>query len=72
MNKNKFVGIMKAHGDNQADLARAMGISPARFNDKLNERGGAEFNQGEIKAFKDRYNSTPEEIDEIFFTTLVS
>lgn len=72
MNKNKFVGIMKMNGDNQADLAEAMGISLQRFNDKLNERNGAEFNQGEIQVFKDRYQATPDEIDSIFFTSEVS
>ena len=69
MNKNKFVGMMKMHGDNQSDLAEAMNISLQRFNDKLNERNGAEFNQGEIQIFKDRYSATPEDIDNIFFTS---
>ena len=69
MNKNKFVGMMKMHGDNQSDLAEAMNISLQRFNDKLNERNGAEFNQGEIQIFKDRYSATPEDIDDIFFTS---
>lgn len=72
MNKNLFVGKMKAHGDNQADLANAMGISLQAFNAKLNERNGADFNMAEIQVFKDRYQATPEDIDSIFFASDVS
>jgi DNA-binding XRE family transcriptional regulator len=72
MNKNLFVGMMKAHGDNQADLANAMGISLQAFNAKLNERNGACFNKAEIQTFKDRYNASAEDIDSIFFTSEVS
>ena len=39
---------------------------------KLNEKDGAEFTQGEIKALKERYNLTPEEVDAIFFARKVS
>lgn len=67
VNKNLLVGMMKIHGDTQADLAKAMNVSLTRFNDKLNERNGAEFNQGEIRAFKERYNASAEDIDSIFF-----
>jgi AraC-like DNA-binding protein len=33
----------------QADIARRMGMSPAHFNNKLKERGGAKFNMFEIE-----------------------
>lgn len=67
MNKNLLVSKIKLHGDNQADLAKAIGISPQRFSAKLNETDGAEFTQGEIQKVKERYNLTSDEVDAIFF-----
>lgn len=72
MNKNKLVGVMHANGDSQEALATAIGLSKSRFNAKLNEYGGAEFTQGEIKLIKNRYELAPSEVDEIFFTENVS
>ena len=43
MNKNKFVSVMKLHGDTQESLAEAIGISVQRLNAKINSTGGAEF-----------------------------
>ena len=59
---------MKLHGDTNASLAKAIGISPQRLSAKINETGGAEFVQGEIEKIKDRYNLTPDEVNDIFFT----
>ena len=67
MNKNKFVSVMKLHGDTQESLAEAIGISVQRLNAKINSTGGAEFTMSEIRAIKIRYNLTCQEIDEIFF-----
>ena len=67
MNKNLLVSKMKLFGDTQEDLALFIGISLTRFNAKLNETGGAQFNQGEIQKIKDRYELTGEEVDAIFF-----
>lgn len=39
MNKQKLVGIMHGNGDRQEDLAKAIGISPQRFNAKINGTG---------------------------------
>ena len=72
MNKAKLESKMKLHGDNQSKLAKALGISLARFNAKLNETNGAQFTQGEIQKVKERYNLTGEEIDAIFFKNNVS
>lgn len=63
---------MALNNDTGSSLAEAMGLSPQRFSAKLNERGGAEFTQKEIQFIKDRYNLTPEEIDDIFFKKKVS
>ena len=67
MNKNKFVSVMKLHGDTQESLAEAIGISVQRLNAKINSTCGAEFTMSEIRAIKIRYNLTCQEIDEIFF-----
>ena len=72
MNKQKLVGVMHGNGDRQEDLAKAIGISPQRFNAKLNETDGAEFTQGEIKSIRERYNLSADEVDEIFFASTVS
>jgi DNA-binding transcriptional regulator YiaG len=72
MNKQKLVGVMHGNGDRQEDLAKAIGISPQRFNAKLNETDGAEFTQGEIKSIRERYNLSADEVDEIFFASVVS
>ena len=61
--KNKLVGKMKWHGDDQQDLADCLGISLSRANAKIN---GAEFTQEEIKTIRLRYNLTPVEVVEIF------
>lgn len=67
MNKNYLVSKMKLHGDRQEDLAKFIGISLQAFNAKLNETGGAEFTQSEIRKVKEKYNLTCEEVDAIFF-----
>jgi len=72
VNKNMFKSKMKLFGDTNAILAKSIGISPQRLSAKINETGGAEFVQGEIKKIKDRYNLTPDEVNDIFFTQKVS
>ena len=66
MNKNELVSVMKKHGDNQADLAKYIGISLQRFNAKINEKDGAEFTQSEIAKTKEKYNLTDEQVVIIF------
>lgn len=70
MNKNMFVSKMKLFGDTQQILADALGLSLSRLNAKINETDGAEFRQSEIKFFRNRWNLTPEEVDQIFFANL--
>lgn len=72
MNKNLLISKMKLFGDNQIDLARALGLSLTRTNAKINETDGAEFTKNEITIIKIRYNLTAEEVDQIFFTEKVS
>lgn len=67
MNKPLLESKMKLKGDRQEDLANYLDISLSRLNAKINETGGAEFNQGEITQIKLRYDLTPDEVDQIFF-----
>ncbi len=72
MNKNMFVSKMKLFGDTQTTLAKDLGISLTRLNEKINETNGAKFWQDEIAFFIVRWNLTPEETQQIFFTQKVS
>lgn len=71
MNKNMFVSKMKLFGDTQETLADAINMSVSRVNAKINETNGSQFRQYEIKAIRDRWNLTPEEVDLIFFAPKV-
>lgn len=68
LNKNQLRSFMALNGDNDGKLAEYLGMSRSRFSAKINETGGAEFNQGEISKIKQRYNLTADEIDSIFFS----
>lgn len=70
--KNELVSVMKRHGDNQADVAKYIGISLQSFNAKLNGTNGADFTRPEMLKVKEKYNLTSEEMDAIFFAEDVS
>lgn len=72
MNKKLLRSKIALYGDTQQTLADAIGISVQRLNAKINGTGGAVFTQTEIEKIKERYNLTPEEVTEIFFTARVS
>lgn len=72
MNKAKLKSIMVLNGDNQNILSKYLGITPQRLSSKINEKGGAEFSQTEIHLIKQKYNLSPNEVDEIFFDKIVS
>lgn len=67
MNKNLLRSKMVLFGDTNETLAAALGISPQRLSAKINAKDGAEFVQREIKAIRDRYHLTDEEVALIFF-----
>ncbi|HHX62491.1 MAG TPA: XRE family transcriptional regulator [Epulopiscium sp.] len=71
MNTKKLKSIMALHGDTGGMLAKAINLSHTRFSAKLNDKN-AEFTQSEMQTIKDRYNLTPEEVDDIFFNYTVS
>lgn len=72
MNPNKLRAVMALHGDNGNILSKVLEISPQAFSAKLNGRNGREFTQSEIQAIKERYNLTAEDVDDIFFGSVVS
>lgn len=72
MNKRLLESRMVEHGDNQAILAGALGISTSRLNNKINGRKGAQFWASEIRAIAERYGLKAKEIVDIFFAEKVS
>ena len=67
MNKNHFKSVMVLHGDTQKSIADALTVSEQTIGDKIN--GISDFKQSEIKILIDRWNLTPAQVDEIFFST---
>ena len=60
-------GKIREKGLTQRDVAVKTGLSLSRFNAKLNNTHGAQFNLCEIKAMRDLLALTPEQVDQIFF-----
>lgn len=67
MNGDMLREIMAFFGDTNETLADCLGISVSTFCAKINEKRGAEFNQGEIIKIIKRYNLSSDEIEKIFF-----
>lgn len=61
-------GAIRGKDMTQAMVASEIGISPSRFNAKVNNTQGAEFSLGEVRAIKAVLNLTPEQVDHIFFS----
>lgn len=72
MNTTLLKSKMVLYGDNNTTLGKALNIAYQTVSAKINNTNGAEFTQGEITKIKERYNLTPNEIDEIFFNFKVS
>ena len=70
MNSQMLKGRIMEHGDTQAQLADAMGISASNLNDKIN--GKVYFRQNEIAAIRNRYHLSAQEVDFIFFSQVLS
>lgn len=67
MNIGELKAELKRHADTQEALAEAVNLSKTRLNAKINSVNGAEFTRDEIQIIKDRYDLSPERVDEIFF-----
>ena len=58
--------VLVRNGDNVAALADKMGLSQTAMYRRLS--GATDFDYKEIRAIKEIYGLSPEEIDAIFFT----
>lgn len=67
MNTKELEVEMIRNNDTGITLAGALNISVVSFSKKKNAKE-TEFTQGEILIIKNRYNLSPERLDEIFFT----
>ena len=54
------------HGDKMQEVAKCLRCSVATVSNRLNERKG-EFSRRDIVKLKQRWQLTPEQVDEIFF-----
>lgn len=72
LHKRELEALMKLNGDTGNTLAEFLGIARSTFSAKLNGTNGAEFTVREIRAIKERYNLSAEQVDKIFFETKVS
>lgn len=70
MDTNMLKSILVRNGDNVAALAEKMGLSTAGLYRRLD--GKTQFTYKELKAIKDIYGLSADEIDAIFFTNGVS
>lgn len=70
MNCDKLLGLIKEKGDTQESLAKAIGLSRTRLSAKIHQK--AAFTHPEIIAIKRHYNLSTAQIDEIFFSDIVS
>ena len=71
VNSAKLRSIMVLHGDTNKDLAKHLGITEQSVSNKINENG-TEFRQGEIAKIKEKYNLSADEVEDIFFDSIVS
>lgn len=65
MNSNILKSKIKLNEDTQENLAEYLGITNSTLSFKIN--GKNDFLRAEIQLIKQRYNLTPQEIDQIFF-----
>lgn len=70
MDTNMLKSVLVKNGDNVAALADKMGLSTAGLYRRID--GKTQFTYKEIRAIKEIYGLSPEEIDAIFFTGEVS
>lgn len=67
MMKNELRSTMAKYGDNNQDLAQALGITSTAFSLKINSKRA--FTLKEIQVMKDRYDLSGDDITRIFFAS---
>ena len=65
--KRKLHALLVLHGESSKDLAAALGITSATLWRKMNMKKG-EFTESDIMKIYKRYQLTPEEVADIFFS----
>ena len=67
LDTRRIKSLMVLNGDTLVTLSEVIGCTKETLSRKINEWEGSEFTQSEIKAIRDYYNLTPEEVNAIFF-----
>jgi len=67
MDMHKLRYFMGVNGDNQAGLAKALGLPQSALSARMN--GHTEFRQREIDEIRKRYDLTADDLQEIFFAS---
>ena len=65
LNTNRLLSIMALFGDNQAALAKKIGMNRSFLSKKI--RKLAEFKRSEIQKIKEAYNLSEKDVVDIFF-----
>ena len=74
INKNLLKSKMALYGDDQNDLAAALGITIQRLSAKMNAKQvtdkvkAAQFTLAEVRIIMERYKLTPDEVVAIFLS----
>lgn len=67
MDTRRIKSLMVLNGDTLVTLSEVVGCTKETLSKKINEWEGSEFTQSEIRAIKEYYKLTPDEVDSIFF-----
>ncbi len=67
MNKQMFRSLMALHEEKYSDIAELLGVTMQTVSDKVNERNGAEFRQGEIAKIARHWKMTAKQLVACFF-----
>lgn len=67
MDMNRLRYFMGKHGDNQAELAKALQLPQSALSARMN--GHTEFRQNEMDIIRKRYDLSADELQAIFFAT---
>ena len=71
MNKKEFTIMMLKNNDTRESISKLLDIAKVTLSRKINENG-TEFTRTEIEKLKDHWNLTAQDVDFIFFNSLVS
>ena len=67
MDMNLLKYFMGRHGDNQAELAKALGLPQSALSERMN--GRRSFRQNEMDTIRKRYGLTAQDMQNVFFAS---